>query len=125
MNTRILNTPHRIFLIDGIGAILSILAALAAAQFEDLLGTPSLLFSRLAIIAACFALFSFTCFFTKVKNWRSFLKNLAVFNLLYCVFIASLIFYFFEKMSIWGILFFVGEIGIIVALAIVEWRKAE
>jgi hypothetical protein len=124
MNTTILKTPHRIFLIDGIGAILSIVAGLTAAQFEQYLGIPSELFFRLAIVAACFALYSFTCFFTKVKNWRLFLKNLAIFNLLYCVLITGLIFYFFEKMSIFGVLFFVGEIGIIVALATFEWKMA-
>jgi hypothetical protein len=124
MDTTIINQPHRIFLFDGIGAILSIVAALTATQFEHYLGIPSSVLSPLAIVGGCFALFSFTCYFTKVKNWRLYLKNLAVLNLLYCILIAGIIYYFFTKMSLLGVLFFVGEISIIVVLAIFELKTA-
>ncbi len=124
MTTTISNTPHRIFLIDGIGALLSIMAALTATQFEHYLGIPSSVLLPLTIVGSCFALFSFTCYFKKVKNWRLFLKNLAIFNLLYCILIAGIIYYFFAKMSVLGVLFFVSEISIIVVLAIFELKIA-
>jgi hypothetical protein len=115
---------YPLFLIDSIGAASSIVAALVVAQFESLFGIPSFVLYKLTILGFCFFLYSFTCYIVKVKAWRIFLKILATFNFLYCCITTGLIVHFFEQLTLLGILFFVFEIIIIVALAVFEWKTA-
>jgi hypothetical protein len=115
---------HKLFLIDSIGAAISVVAALAVAQMEHLFGAPPTMMYALASLAPLFFLYSFTCYWRKVDNWRVWMKILATLNLLYCCLTAGLVAYFFERMTVLGLLFFGGEILIIVTLAVFEYKTA-
>ena len=115
---------HQLFLIDSIGAILSVVAALTVAQFEPLFGIPAPLLYKLVILGSCFSFYSFLCFFIKVKKRRFYMKLLAAFNLLYCCLTAGLIVYLFQSLTILGLLFFISEIIIIAVLAYIELKTA-
>jgi hypothetical protein len=115
---------HQLFLIDSIGAILSVMAALTVAQFDSLFGIPAPLLYKLVILGSCFSLCSFLCFFIKVKKRRFYMKLFATFNLLYCCLTAGLIVYLCQSLTILGLLFFISEIIIIVVLAFIELKTA-
>jgi hypothetical protein len=115
---------HKLFLIDSIGAAISVVAALAVAQMEHVFGAPPTMMYALASLAPLFFLYSFTCYWRKVENWRVWMKILATINLLYCCLTAGLVAYFFERLTLLGLLFFGGEILIIVILAVFEYRTA-
>lgn len=122
-----LNTiePKKLFLIDSIGALLSaILLGLILPRFEYFIGISPTVLYGLAVIPCFFAAYSFLCFLIKIENWRLFMKIIAIANTLYCCLTASLMLYFYQKITTLGIIYFTFEIIIILFLANIEWKKA-
>jgi hypothetical protein len=118
--------PENAFLIDGIGAAISaLLLILIIAPFESFFGFPSEGAIYLAILPMVFCLYSLTCHFLKPKYWSIFLKCIAIGNILYCVFTITMAIYFFQQISIFGIIYFLNEKFIIIPLAIWEWKVSK
>ena len=113
--------PKRIFLIDGVGAIITatLLAAILA-QFEDTFGMPQRAAYFLAAIAVCFAVYSLAIYFIGPENWRPFLMAIAIANLGYCVLTLILMFLFRSEITALGIAYFAAEILVVSALATYE-----
>jgi hypothetical protein len=109
---------HKLFLVDSLGAAASVVAALALTQLEPWFGAPPALMFKLAGLGACFFLYSFTCYWRRVHHWRVWMR------VLYCCLTAVLVTHFFERLTLLGVLFFGGEILIIAALAVAEYRTA-
>ena len=61
---RMTNNPRRLFLLDGVGAVLTsfILGAILA-TFEDRIGIPKATIYSLSFVAGIFAVYSFCCYF--------------------------------------------------------------
>lgn len=117
--------PSKIFLTDGIGALLTaILLGGVLAQFESIFGMPKSILYDLVIIVGIFSIYSLTCYFQKPKNWQFYLKIIAIANLLYCCITLGLVIFNFQKLTTLGILYFVIEILIIVALVVIEFKTA-
>jgi len=93
-------------------------------NFQSFFGMPLREIHILTILAALYAAYSFSCYFFKVDNWSAFLKIIAVANLFHCVLTIGLVIYFNEVMTIWGVLYFIGELIIVVPLALYEFKIA-
>lgn len=116
--------PHILFLIDSLGAALSIAIALLVAKFEPVFSIPPPILYTLSCIAGVFFIYSFFCFYRKATPWQLYLKRIAIANLLYCGLIFGLIIYLYQKLALLGLLYFGLEIIVIAALAIFELKTA-
>ncbi len=116
--------PRTLFLIDGLGAMLtaSLLVGLLG-NFEGFFGVPRQQLYVLAAIAGIFALYSLTCYVVSPANWKLFLKMIAFANLAYCVFTLVIVFFFSENATAWGMAYFVGEAMVVGGLVFWELRK--
>lgn len=119
--TKITSNPKRLFLIDSLGAVLTaFLLGVVLVRFEPVFGMPRSVLYVLALVACGFAVYSFCCYLFIEKKWRPFLCIIAIANLIYCCVTLGLIFYLWEELTALGVVYFLGEIIIIVALVIVE-----
>lgn len=110
--------PRKLFLIDGLGAVLTAtLLAAVLAQFESTFGMPSNMLYFLASIAVVFAVYSLTCYWKTPENWPYFLQGIAVVNLSYCMLTAAIVAWFRNEMTWIGVGYFVGETFVVSTLA--------
>lgn len=118
--------PQNLFLLDASGAIFSaLLLFFVLKPFSTYFGMPETQISPLAVIAVFLSLYSFSCFlFVKNKN-KLFLSLLAVLNLLYCLLTLALVILSHQNIQLIGILYFAGEIGIILFLVVLELKTAK
>lgn len=115
--------PRRIFLIDGAGAVLTaFLLCVVQASFESFFGMPAQVLYVLGAVAAVFAVYSFSCYCWLKRSHRSFLAAIIIANLLYAVLSLGLVIYYFPQLSNWGLLYFAGEIIVILVLVSIEYR---
>lgn len=111
-----------IFLLDGIGALLSlIVTGLILPQFSEVLGLSKNLIYTLAIFPAIFMSYSFTCyaFIKPTKPWMVLTIILA--NLTYCLISGSLIL-FHEALTLPGKSLLSGEILVVLAVITLEFK---
>lgn len=114
--------PRQVFLFDGVGAFISaILLVLLLANLESLFGLPKTTVYSLSIPAFGLMLYSLGCYFLKPKSWRPLLTAVAVANILYCILTVSVIISNHETLTVIGLMYFLGEIGIILFIAGIEW----
>jgi len=118
---RITLNPKSLFLIDGLGALLTaFLTGVLLRMFEEAFGMPQKHLIILSILAGIFAIYSMSCYFFVGKKWRIFLRIIAIANLLYCFLTAGLVMYLYQQLTILGVIYFVAEILIVIALVYVE-----
>ncbi|MFY7912315.1 MAG: hypothetical protein ACOVO2_22300, partial [Emticicia sp.] len=96
------------------------LVGIVLRMFEDAFGMPQKHLCVLSILACIFAVYSMNCYFFVGKNWRTYLKIIAVANLMYCFLTAVLVMLLYQQITILGIIYFIGEILIILGLVYVE-----
>ncbi len=117
--------PNLLFLVDSLGALLSaFLLSQLLARFENVFGMPKNELYQLSIIASFFALYSLTCYLSKLENWKLYLKLIAIANLIYCIITIGMIIDQFYKITLLGLIYFALEITIIFTLAIFEFKVA-
>ncbi|MER0438395.1 hypothetical protein [Emticicia sp. W12TSBA100-4] len=118
---RLTLNPKSLFLIDGLGALLTaFLTGVILRKFEDAFGMPQKHLCVLSILACIFAVYSMNCYFFVGKNWSTYLKIIAIANLMYCLLTAILVIVLYQQLTILGIIYFIGEILIILGLVYVE-----
>lgn len=116
--------PDKVFQIDGIGAAISaLLLMLVIAQFEFFFGFPVNVAKWLSVLPFAYSVFSLTCHWCKPKS-SIYLKIIVAANILYCIITIGLVVYFFNKITIFGILYFLIEKMIVIPLAFWEWKLA-
>lgn len=77
--------PKRLFIIDGIGAILSaILLGVVLVKLEYLFGIPKPTLYFLASLPFIFAVYDFYCYHNIYSTLELSLKGIAFINLIYC-----------------------------------------
>jgi hypothetical protein len=114
-----------IFLIDGMGAVLTaLLLSQLLARLVPVFGMPSAILYPLAAIAACFAIYSLLCHLLVKKNWKPFLRGIAVANTLYCLTTLGWVIYLWNSLTWLGIAYFLGEILIVMTLVRVEIKMS-
>lgn len=113
-------TAKNIFLIDGFGALITAgLLSQVLARFEDFFGMPKPTIWALAFIALGFAFYSFSAFsaqFFSRSAYRKLLKGIIFGNIAYCLLTGVLVFYHFSSLTVFGLLYFGGEITVVLAL---------
>ncbi len=118
-------TPRTLFLIDSIGAALTIFFLFfVLTHFYDYVGMPTYILKFLSVIGLAFCIYSTTCFFSLTNSWAPFLRALSVANAMYCVLTIVLLCIFFSDLTILGLSYFLIEITIIVVLLYIELRVA-
>lgn len=114
-------TYKKLFLIDGIGAIVTaLLLSQVLGRFEPFFGMPKPTLLILAAIAGCFAVYSLSCYWLVRKNESSFLLVIAIANTLYCILTAGLVFSLSNHLTFFGIAYFIGEIIVVMSLVGIE-----
>ncbi len=118
-------SPRKIFFIDAVGAFASALGhGFILPFFGDFIGIPISILQFLGGIAFLFFLYSTTLTLLLPENWRVYLKAIAIANLLFCLVTIGLMFIYRAEISVYGYLYFIIEIVIVVALVKQEFRLA-
>ena len=118
-------TPKRLFLIDGIGAIVSaFLLGVVLMRFNAVIGLSKCILNFLALIPCCFAIYSTLCHLLIKEHWKPYLMCIAIFNILYCCLTLCVMIYYSGQLKAMAWLYFIGEIIIVITLAIIELRCA-
>lgn len=117
----IIKKPVHAFLLDGIGALLSaILLIFLIAPFENFFGLHKSIAFNLSIPVFGFTIFSFSCYFLNIKNWKPFLLLIAIANFIYCCTTLVITITHYLSLKAFGILYFSGEILAILAIVSIE-----
>lgn len=111
-----------IFLIDAVGATASILCLYLLYSFEELFGMPQRVSSIFIGIAIVLSIYSFTCYFINLRNWKLYLVIIAILNICYCLFTIFQIFQNLNSITLLGFIYFIIELLIILSLAIYELK---
>ncbi|QOG04654.1 hypothetical protein [Flavobacterium sp. MDT1-60] len=112
--------PKNIFLIDAFGAILTaFLLFFVLRTFNTYIGLSKTTLEYLSLIALTFSIYSFSCFFLVINNWKSYLIIICIANTFYCVLTFGIILYY-QSISLLGIAYFLGEVLIIAGLVFLE-----
>lgn len=117
----LIKNPSTMFLIDGIGALLTTLSlCLIMLNFGSQFGMSLYALSLLTIIATLFCSYSIVCFLFLKESWYIYLTLIGLANLLYGMLSCSLMIYFFSTMPAWGIFYFSIEMLLILLLVYIE-----
>ncbi len=117
--------PKTIFLIDAVGALVSaILLGLVLTRLEAFFGLPKNVLYVLSGIAVLLSVYSLAHAFVQPSNPSVRLKLIAVANLCYCVLTFVLLLAFYPQLTMYDLLYFVGELLIILSLAFFELKTA-
>lgn len=118
--------PNKLFLTDAVGALTSaIFLNFIIAKHESIFGMPEKIVHLLAIIALLFSVYSIICFLFVKSSFYPFIRFIAILNTLYCCITFALLIYFYSSLTSLGIIYFIGEIFIILSLARIEMKIAE
>ncbi|PJZ64538.1 hypothetical protein CH371_17340 [Leptospira wolffii] len=123
LSDRFRQNSYFIFLIDGLGALVSAsFLGIVLVQFEARIGIPSEILVLLAVVAYFFSAYSLFFYVKRPDNWKMYLRIIAIANLVYCLGTLSILLYYKESIRLLGVLYFLGEKAIVIALAIFELR---
>ncbi|PKV50421.1 hypothetical protein ATE84_2478 [Aquimarina sp. MAR_2010_214] len=117
--------PKRLFLIDGLGALLSaFLLGVVLVSLESIFGIPMKVLYILAFLPCVFALYDFYCYLRVKKNQKYFLTAIALMNLIYCFISIGVAFQHIQKITAFGWTYIILEITIIIILISIELKTA-
>ena len=115
--------PKKLFLIDGIGAILSVILLLfLVGGLHSIFGIPTTYLHLLAIFAVLFAFFDFYIYFKTQEKHSIALKIIVLMNIFYCFISIGVVIFLFDKITIFGMLYLGAEILIIAILSSIELK---
>ncbi|MEQ8471896.1 MAG: hypothetical protein RIC35_11965 [Marinoscillum sp.] len=118
--------PKKLFLIDGIGAIMSaLLLGVVLANLERIFGIPSSTLYFLAILPIFFAIYDFYGYRKGNDKLSPYLTGIAVINLLYCCLSIGVAFRHIGTITNFGWTYILIEILIVTILVIVELKVAK
>ena len=115
--------PNKLFLADGLGAFITAFSlGITLASFEAYFGMPVKTLYFLSSIACIYTIYSICCYFLLAGNWQPYLWGIAVANLMYCCLTTGMVLYFYPKLTVLGLAYFLLEILVVSALIIIELR---
>jgi hypothetical protein len=114
----------KIFLLDATGAFVSIILLSTLYIFEEYFGMPQKILSIFIGIASVFFFYSAIVYLVSPLKWRTYLTIIAILNICYCLLTIFHVFLYFENLTLYGQLYFVGEVLVIILLAIFELKIA-
>ena len=117
--------PQQLFLVDAVGALISaVLLGLVLTRFYDFFGIPIHALHILAIIPCFFILYDVVSYFQSRELSATLLKGIAFFNVTYCVFSLIMAFLHRETITIFGWMYIMGEVFVVLVLVGVELKVA-
>jgi len=117
--------PKVLFLVDSIGAfITAFLLFFVLRRFHESIGMSKAILTYLALIAACFCVYSTLCFFFLKQNRVPFIRGIGIANVLYCLLTIGLLIINRPFITLIGGSYFLVEISIITALAYIQLKTA-
>ncbi len=117
--------PKPLFLLDGLGALLSTLClGLILPAWQPLFGMPREILWILAAIAAVFASYSLLCYWLLKRNHQAFLRLITLANALYACLSLALVIVHFPQLTPLGIAYFSLELFILAILITIEYRAS-
>ncbi|MCZ8343271.1 MAG: hypothetical protein O9301_09595 [Leptospira sp.] len=118
-----LNDRKKIFLVDGLGALVSFLMlTFLVAPLELFFGMPQEIVFQLGFFAFFLAIFSLSIFAFGFWERPIFLFLVAIFNTIYCLISLYLMTVYWNQLTIYGSLYFFGEKFIVLSLVAFEFR---
>ena len=115
----------KLFLLDAAGALLSaFLLGVVLVRLESFFGIPRSTLYFLAALPVVFAMYDFYCYYKVEGSLEKYLKGIAVVNLFYCGISLLLALYHIEYITIYGWVYIIVEIIIVMALALYELKVA-
>ena len=119
------SNPRILFVVDGLGAILSaFLLGVVLVKLEKIFGIPRTTLYLLSFIPCTFAIYDLYCYCRKTIDLKRFLKGIAYMNLLYCCLSIVLAFYHYQKIKYFGWVYISIEVILLIALASLELKIA-
>lgn len=113
--------PKILFLVDGIGAILTtVFLVVIMIYFNQYFGISKTTFSCLSLFAAFLCIYSTTCFFFLKDNWTFYIRIIGSANLLYCFLTLGLMIFNHDTVTIIGMVYFLVEMALIIGLVYIE-----
>jgi len=126
IQSKLSKDPKNLFLIDGIGALVSaFFLGIILVRFEAFFGIPKSVLYFLAAIPCFFFFYDLCCYFFGGTMTGILLKGIAIMNITYVILSLGLAFRHVDSLSIFGWLYVIGEILIIVVLAKIEYNTGE
>jgi hypothetical protein len=121
-----INNPRKLFLVDGLGAIVSaVLLGVVLVEFDQIFGIPKPVLYFLAILPCLFAVYDFYCLVTKQLRFAALLKAIAIMNICYSCLSIGLAIYHYKAITGFGWIFIILENVTVIALANLEFRVAK
>jgi hypothetical protein len=118
--------PGRLFLTDGLGALVSsLLLGVVLVRLEGIFGIPPPTLYILALFPCLFGVFDLYSYRYAGKNTAQFLKGIATLNLAYCFLSVGVGLYHHEIVTYWGWAYILLEVMVVSALASLEYRVAQ
>ena len=114
--------PANIFLVDGLGALLTAGSIyLLATFFIDWVGLPYEVLRILTLAALGMSAYSLSCHFFLKGNRRNWLMGIIVANLLYILATAVLLLIYHDQLKLPGLIYFLSEF--VVVFILVRWER--
>jgi hypothetical protein len=118
--------PRALFLLDGLGAALTVLLLFFILRYYyNYFGMPTNILTYLSIIGLIYCVYSMSCYFFLQDNWTRYLRVIAIGNSLYCILTMGLTYSYYNNLTRMGLLYFLGEIIIIMMLVFIELSVAD
>lgn len=118
--------PRNLFLIDGIGALVSaILLGVVLVRFQPLVGIPVSTLYFLAALPCGFVLFDLFCYFSTYISVSRGLRTIGLINKGYCILSIVLALFHFEVVTALGWVYIIGEVVVVMVLARYELRVGQ
>lgn len=118
--------PKRLFLLDGLGALLSaFMLGVILVKFNAYIGMPLSILYFLAVLPCFFAVFDFCCYFKLSTKWSVFIMIIAVLNLIYCVISFGFLILHYPDLTTLGKSYFILELIILIILIFIELKVAK
>lgn len=111
---------HQLFLIDGIGALLSAFLLCIVKYHKDIFGISDTMFYQLIPLPVVFACYSLTSSLVKPGKWKIFLAIIAVCNVLYIAYSLLLMYRNAHQLTLAGLAYFKIELLVILILVCLE-----
>lgn len=115
---------QKIFLLDAVGAFVSIIFLSFLYSFDEFFGMPKSVIKIFLGIATAFFLYSTTTYLIKPINWRFYLRIIATLNISYCIVTFYHILQNLDTLTLYGHTYFIVEILVIMILSTYELKNA-
>jgi hypothetical protein len=113
---------RKIFLIDSIGAFTSFSILLLFGFYSTYLRLPNNVVKILLVLPLIYSIYSLLVFLLNSPKWKLLLKIIALANFGYCLFTGFIVYKYYSTLTKIGLLYFITEMIIIIALAYYEYN---